>query len=1019
MSFLAQKPEGLDSQQAERRETRFSGPLPFAHGTHRFGYRLIEKPWNYWTEETGDHDQDPADYYQLAGWVALGPVKTLRAVYFNGRPRYVWLTNPKNGTKYVDHSITWVDGKHTPIRFRFYWGYDDQLVEPTLNGQTFTAGGKTFQAAPNVHPPYGGIAYCVFYALDTGFPVDPRAAGQTIQNIEFELELEAPLFAGAESDLGQNPVACVYDYLTNKMSGLALPDSLVPQTEWQDGVDRVGEFRWKELCRLSPMLSQSTIAASAISKLNAYFGGLLTQRDGQLLPDVIPALGGGSNTVWLPNHDFSDAGSGGEPFDKWTKTEANGATVNLDSSEGDHGDASLRLDLALNTSSAYIDQELKTLKVGRTYTASVRAKADVASCKFYFGNSTTASAYGNATITTAWDIYSFSFTATEQGIRLQAAGNYNPDNAQIWLDYIWIEEELTTITANDIKGELEYQPLDSEDPISEITVKYLKLSEKLESDSITERYSMTSIVRGEPKTEEVDASFARRSQTATQIAKRALQSRAGKGAIHILRSKAKNPDGTKFLAGDVFDFDYAPASLDITCRIMTIRFGKGETVRVDFEVEQSLFPEAYEPEEDTRLLPDDPAADAFVYQRAIQLPEELGGTFFPPKVAILAQRENQAIYGMDVFLSTATSGRWSGEEGFLAEVLAFAIHGTLDTTIVAGDTNISFDVDSSDYDQFIAEGFTTEEVENDQMLVLMNDEWISIGALDTQVGSVWTFDCLRGRAGSTAAGHTSGDEFFMIKKSSLVALSHENFSNSPMTTYFKIAPKILTDIGNLSSEINVTLTGVPSLASLALSVAATDYYSFKLSWTSETGDDLVEFEYYETTKGKTYAKYSTARVSEGEIIFDVNFYGGITVRARRLIKIGVNTYYSNWSTDLTDTINAHPKMSGVRVAIQLDYLVDNDANIQWDVLSLADQEETISIDVYDDTDTQLGRDTFLGSTAVNATALPELLNHYNPQDDYNIWVRRTLKNGQVSEWAIITFSTSTDNPSTQNTYYAS
>jgi len=251
MSFLAPKPKGPSSNQPHRSDTRFSGPVPVGFGTNIYTLHYIEKPWNYRTHRSSKKEEqsNPADWYSLAGWLRPGPVHAIRKMYINGRAVPLWITNPEDGSYYVDREIPYSVPYHYPIRMRVYWGYPGQPVEPILNGQTISeqyvvysgsddwevgdqVGGTgqkntnlmSYSPAPNLHPPYSGFCYVVFYALETGFPIEDQFGGPTtgtatLPSIEFELYVRPSLLAGNESHVGVSPVAVNYDWLTASRIG--------------------------------------------------------------------------------------------------------------------------------------------------------------------------------------------------------------------------------------------------------------------------------------------------------------------------------------------------------------------------------------------------------------------------------------------------------------------------------------------------------------------------------------------------------------------------------------------------------------------------------------------------------------------------------------------------------------------------------------------------------------------------------------------------------------------------------
>lgn len=832
MSFLSQKPEGIENPKAERRETGFGGVLPVVHGTQRCAFRHVEQPWNYRTHPTGSHGQDPADFYQMAGVICHGPVDKLRGIYFRNRPYMLHIPNPKDGSYYIDLEI-WTP--FHPMWLRFYWGYDDQPADPILSdpvavitqfheasqgddlelgssprvSDNYTRSTWTYRGAPNIHPPYGGICMAIWYNFETGFPVGNRSVGSQIVDIDFEVVRHPDIVTGSESDDGANPTAVEHDYLTHPRYGLALPDAVVPSGKWQDGADRTDQYRWTGLNRLSPSLSKAQKAATAISNINWYYGGLLLARDGEILPGIIPERGDANFTVRIFNHGFNRAGTGGATFEHWTPVETGASTITRDMGESTEGEASLRIDVDSGGNYAGVYQDLKTVTAGLTYNLRIRAKADATGAKLKF-TADDWTEYGQIDLDGDWGDDVLTFTAVDQGLRI-ISGPGTPAAAKIWVDFVWGAEEITEISAHDIEGRPTLQPTDSQEPPSEVTAKFLDITQKLETNSVAERYSMPSVVRGEPKTEDIDAEFVRKESTARILAKRMLQARAGRGKLNIMRAKARRPDGVAFLAGDVFRFDYAPWNFDATCRITKIRDDGEEFLPVEFEIERTTFPEDYEPAEDVRNLPPEPVAEPFVRVKAVELPKELSGAAYPPAIALLCQRESESVYAYEAFLSENQSAgsRWTGEEASLGLFSRFAAYGTLTTDISAAASSVAFTLETSELDQELAEGFGAAAAEGNTMIALVGGEWLSLAALVNNVGNTWTFNVLRARAGTTAAGHAASDPIWLLPRDAVATYTHVRTTTND-TLWFRLIPRTITAEGSPSAEFSVQLALPPA-----------------------------------------------------------------------------------------------------------------------------------------------------------------------------------------------------------------
>lgn len=952
MSFLSPDVPNAGNIKPERRDTGFSGPLPAGLGSHRLAFRHIEYPWNYRYYDNSS-SRDGSDYYSIAGWICPGPVHSLRRIIVGGRKFDIFMDNPEDGSKYLDLELPYSIPKDQPVRLRFYWGYDDQLVEPVLNNtplttlmhvwergddllpgtQTPAGTGRqykntvTFPPAPNIHPPYGGICWVMFYNFETGFPFDwaangdamgggPGSAQATIPEIEFEIYRKPTILVGGEWAAGVNPVAVIYEYLTDPRFGLGLPASKVPYADWLAGAKAVKAFRWKGLNLMSPILSRSIPAASAIAELSSLYGGFLKHRSGKLLPGLMPETGDASFAVWLENSGFETAGTGGEPVAGWSK--AGAVDPVRDTVVFRSGSASLRFDIDGTVQDTGISQELATIVPGKSYTVHISAKGDGLARGFKIGDG--AGFTSAQFITATWAEYQIAFTPTDQTFRIHRADSC-PANSKVWIDNVWITENYSTITANDIIGDPDLEPADSEETISEVTVRYPDMEELYEDAAVTVRNSVPHILRGEPKTETVDASPIRTESTAIVLGERVLNGKPATGRINVLREKARNPDGTLLMGGDIFAFDYGPWDLDIICRVFEAEDKRTEAIQIKFQVEQGTSALDYSPEPDTRTLPEDPAATDFAYLRAVMIPSDISSAT-PGKAIILGHRGGPGVINMEVWLTTEVTpaSRWQGEETQVATQRRFAIRGTLNDAITDSATSFSIDLDGDDYDTALSEGFGTEAAADDEMLALVNDEWISLGALITNAGSSWDFNILRSRLGSTAAAHSLGDEVWLIRKSILAddGWSHNSFIAAPVTVYLKAVPRTIAEAGDPSAELSLAVPRwIPVPDGFGISVSGTQYREFTASWTPDSSVDWLLIYYFKTGDETATKKWVWAKVGDGSIVIPVDFIGGITAYAYRVKVINGVSYNSEVSGSDTDTINNYPNpnpVTGVTVS---------------------------------------------------------------------------------------------------------
>jgi hypothetical protein len=204
----------------------------------------------------------------------------------------------------ADYQSITVQGLGT---FNLYWGTETQAIDATLlsprgiaglgvdptDATTWpenpaTGGAPVYQnkaaGDPNPfsghydkHPAYRGQCYAVFKSWFLG------RDRTTVQNIQLELKRGCPWFGGsfvASDDLGVNPIAVLYDWLTDTRFGMGLADSQLNQTAFQAAFNALESQ--SQPARISPMISSQMDFRQAIAQLLEYYDGWI-RRNGTLI----------------------------------------------------------------------------------------------------------------------------------------------------------------------------------------------------------------------------------------------------------------------------------------------------------------------------------------------------------------------------------------------------------------------------------------------------------------------------------------------------------------------------------------------------------------------------------------------------------------------------------------------------------------------------------------------------------------------------------------------------------------
>jgi len=203
----------------------------------------------------------------------------------------------------ADYETITVSGLGT---VNLYWGTETQAIDATLltprgvasggtdpqDATTFppnapTGGAPTFgglaagDAAPysghyDQHPAYRGQCYAVFKNWNLG------RDRTSVQNIQFELKRGCPFFGTniPADDSGVNPIAILYDWLTDPRFGMSLADSQLSQTQFQAAYNALEAIL--PAPRISPLLSTQDDFRQAIANLLEYYDGWI-RRNGTVI----------------------------------------------------------------------------------------------------------------------------------------------------------------------------------------------------------------------------------------------------------------------------------------------------------------------------------------------------------------------------------------------------------------------------------------------------------------------------------------------------------------------------------------------------------------------------------------------------------------------------------------------------------------------------------------------------------------------------------------------------------------
>lgn len=239
----------------------------------------------------------------------------------------------------VDSDIRWkgnvvrVEGQNkTTIqvedlgKLHLYWGTETQgidtvLLKPrskpigggdkqdstTWDPNDAETGGSTYQGMAggdknpfsghyDEHPAYRGQCYGVF--IDWKLGRDRTA----IPNIQLELQRGCPWINNgfkASDEKGVNPIAILYDWLTDTRFGMALPESQLNTASFTTAFNALESIG----ARLSPMISQQGDFRQVIAELLEYYDGWI-RRNGTKIEVGVWAKGNINSTIHLTDDEL-------------------------------------------------------------------------------------------------------------------------------------------------------------------------------------------------------------------------------------------------------------------------------------------------------------------------------------------------------------------------------------------------------------------------------------------------------------------------------------------------------------------------------------------------------------------------------------------------------------------------------------------------------------------------------------------------------------------------------------------
>jgi hypothetical protein len=270
--------------------------------------------------------------------------------------------------------------------------------------------------------------------------------------------------------------------------------------------------------------------------------------------------------------------------------------------------------------------------------------------------------------------------------------------------------------------------------------------------------------------------------------------------LQILRSRAVNLDGTPLLPGDLFLWNYAPLDMELICRAEErVEDPSKGHVQITFCGEHGEFPMPFVKAADPRVgITQAPPVDINTAKvRIYFLPPGLGGG---REITALIDRPGTADTGTQLWMSPSGAAPWQLilDSGFFSALCAAS--GAIGT----GDGTVSLSSSSLDFNRM--QGQSAQAQTNDTLLLLVDNELMSVGAVTAAGAGVYNFSVLRGRCGTIAATHAADAPAWLFYNDEMVAVTWKEFYNvrtagvydaTVAKKYFKFGAHSYSAVGNL------------------------------------------------------------------------------------------------------------------------------------------------------------------------------------------------------------------------------
>lgn len=357
-----------------------------------------------------------------------------------------------------------------------------------------------------------------------------------------------------------------------------------------------------------------------------------------------------------------------------------------------------------------------------------------------------------------------------------------------------------------------------------------------------------------------------------------------KAKLKVLRQYAVELDGaTPLRPGDRFVLNWAPSSLRVVVRILERSKESAVDVEFQVQVERGSYPLPYQPALDPRASLNQPLPSALTRYALTEVPDA-----DPREVAPLVERPQGNITGFRVHYSPTNT--WPGM--ILDSFQTWAVGATLKTSLAnsTAATTVEIDTVGADWARILAQGSAAQL--DDRLLLIIENEWLSVGAISVVSAGRYSLAVLRARQGSAAASHVVNLTVFLAYRTELNTVTHPEFENIGAPEYFKLQPYNQVGDGPLSSVYSVALSDRTPIAPTGLTAVPGTGKAVSLDWDFTGGENISEYAVYRNTVNNPATAVKIAEVGASRFVD---------------LDVELSTLYFYWITAITIDEQEGPK----------------------------------------------------------------------------------------------------------------